>query len=670
MQWTGESGGRGSKGARLLCALCGQLHLDSHPCLPNRPRASGGTLAVTTKPPISPPTRLSLSDDELIGAAVGNFRIVRMLGRGGMGTVYLGEHAIIGSKVAIKFLHAHLASDPTLVERFFAEAKAANLVGNEHIVSIFDLNLRPPNHYYLVMEYLEGQPLSALVGKPLEPPAAVSILMQACDALTAAHAARVIHRDLKPENLFLTRRGAQDNFVKMVDFGIAKLTEATQGITSAGLVVGTPEYMAPEQWTGLEVDGRTDLYALGVIAYALATGQLPFRESSPLNYYVAHRDKAPTPPRQLNPAWPAELEQVILKALSKRPDARYSSALEMKRALEAALSSSQVPASAIQTRSSPAPLPRLPTLPTPPPPEDPCHTASLPAVVRWAGQRAPLRGVTYDLSRGGVFVGAEPPLPPLFTPVHVALEHPDQLLECEGEVVRHVTVQQAQAWRMSPGFAVQFRGLTPALRSAVDRIIQGLPLVEVAKAATPADDNLGAALLDVYRRRISGDHYILLGAAQDAECSDLRSRLRQALLEVEQVSARELLPQQRAQIQSIRERLQAAQSALGTPASRAQYDASRGNFRGVARCLAAGLSIEQLADLRRRYLADRPRNETAASLEMVRANALAANGEPNGALKAMENALVHDPLSLELHQKYWSFKRNLTRRAPAGGRSR
>jgi serine/threonine protein kinase len=664
MQWTGESGGRGSKGARLPCALCGQLHLDSHPCPPNRPRASGGTLAVTTKPPISPLTRLS--DDELIGAAVGNFRIVRMLGRGGMGTVYLGEHAIIGSKVAIKFLHAHLASDPTLVERFFAEAKAANLVGHEHIVSIFDLNLRPPNHYYLVMEYLEGRPLSALVGKPLEPAAAVSILMQACDALAAAHAAGVIHRDLKPENLFLTRRGAQDDFVKMVDFGIAKLTEATQGITSAGLVVGTPEYMAPEQWTGLAVDGRTDLYALGVIAYALATGQLPFRESSPLNYYLAHRDKAPAPPRQLNPAWPAELERVILKTLSKRPEARYASALEMKRALEAALSSSQVPASAFDTRSKPMPLPRLPT----PQPEEHPHAASLPAVVRWAGQRAPLRGVTYDLSRGGVFVGAEPPLPPLFTPVYVALEHPDQLLECEGEVVRHVTVQQAQAWRMSPGFAIQFRGLTPALRSAMDRIIQGLPLVEVAKPAAPADDNLGAALLDYYRRRISGDYYGLLGAAQDAECSELRSRLRQALLEVEQVSARDLLPQQRAQIQPIRERLQAAQSALGTPASRAQYDASRGNFRGVARCLAAGLSIAQLADLRRRFLADRPRNETAASLEMVRANALAANGEPNGALKALESALVHDPLSLELHQKYWSFKRQLTRRAPAGGGSR
>ncbi len=644
--------------------LCGQpSHPDSRLRPATRPRASLGTLAVTISP-TSPPPRPP--NDDLLGVSVGNFRIVRMLGRGGMGTVYLGEHAIIGSKVAIKFLHAHLASDPTLVERFFAEAKAANLVGHEHIVSIFDLNLRPPNHYYLVMEYLEGRPLSALVGKPLAPAAAVSILMQACDALAAAHAAGVIHRDLKPENLFLTRRGAQDDFVKVVDFGIAKLTEATQGITSAGLVVGTPEYMAPEQWTGLAVDGRTDLYALGVIAYALATGQLPFRESAPLNYYTAHRDKEPVPPRQLNPAWPLELEKVILKALAKKPEERYATALELKRALDAALSVSRMPDSPVQVGAAPSPVPRLLT----PKPADRRHAASVPAVVRWAGQLSPLRAVTYDLSRGGVFLGTEPPLPPLFTPVHVTLEHPEQPIECEGEVVRHVTVQQAQAWRMAPGFAVQFTALSPAVRSAVDRIVQGLPPAEVARTTTPADDGLGSALIEHYRRRISGDHYGLLSAAQDAECSELRSRLRQALLEVEQVSARDLPPPQRAQVDAVRERLLSAQSALGAPASRAEYDASRGNFRGVARCLAAGLSIAQLAELRQRFLAERPKNETSASLQMVSAHALVASGEPNGALKAMECALALDPLSLDLHQKYWSFKRQQTRRAPGGGTAR
>jgi serine/threonine-protein kinase len=281
-----------------------------------------------------------------------------------------------------------------------------------------------------------------------------------------------------------------------------------------------------------------------------------------------------------------------------------------------------------------------------------------------------LRAVTSDLSRGGVFLGAEPPLPPLFTRVRVTLEHPGHPLECEGEVVRQVTVQQALAWRMEPGFAVQFTALTKTLRTEVDRIVQGLPLVEVLRATAPADDEVAGAVIDYYRRRIAGDHYGLLGVEHDAECSDLRARLRQAIHEVEQVAERELPSEQRAQLDALRERLAAAQAALGTPGARAEYDGSRGNFRGVARCVAAGLPIDQLADLRRRFLEERPKNETTARLKMASANALAASGDEGGALLSMESALNQDPLSLELHQKYWSFKRRLTQSTHGGGNGR
>jgi serine/threonine-protein kinase len=237
-----------------------------------------------------------------------------MLGKGGMGTVYLGEHAIIGSKVAIKFLHPHLVGEKTLIERFFAEATSVNLIGHENIVSIFDLSMMPPNRWYLVMEYLEGVPLSTLAGTPMAPEQAVPILSQACDALQAAHAANVVHRDLKPENVFLVRRGGSNHFVKLVDFGIAKLeaqNKSKPGVTAAGLVVGTPEYMSPEQWVGEEIDGRADLYALGVIAYLLATAGCPSTSPRRWPTTTRPREKVPEPPRSAVPTLPEAYEAVI-----------------------------------------------------------------------------------------------------------------------------------------------------------------------------------------------------------------------------------------------------------------------------------------------------------------------------------------------------------------------
>ncbi|RKH33326.1 serine/threonine-protein kinase, partial [Corallococcus llansteffanensis] len=177
------------------------------------------------------------------------FRLVRRVGRGGMGSVYLGEHESIGSRVAVKVLHEHLARYPELVQRFHAEARAVNLIGHENIVSIFDLNAAAPRPY-LIMEYLEGAPLSAWVGTPLSAAAVVPMLSQVCDALEAAHARGIVHRDLKPDNIFLVKRGRGMPFVKVLDFGIAKLLDASMPETLAGIIVGTPEYMAPEQSLG------------------------------------------------------------------------------------------------------------------------------------------------------------------------------------------------------------------------------------------------------------------------------------------------------------------------------------------------------------------------------------------------------------------------------------
>ncbi len=304
-----------------------------------RPLAPAGAGALQATPAQREGAQPATDDDPLIGTTIGSFSVTRRLGLGGMGTVYLGEQAAIGSKVAIKVLHEHLATNPSLVQRFYAEARATNLIGHEHIVSIIDLSVLPRNRYYFVMEYLEGRALNELP-RPMAAALVVHIMAQACDALQAAHANGVVHRDLKPENMILIRRGRNDQFLKILDFGIAKLfaTELAGQKTMAGMIMGTPEFMAPEQTTGEPVDGRTDLYALGVIAYELVTGKLPFTGTNLADLLVAQRIQAAVPPHVLNPQVPTRLSDAIMRAMAKAPDARWQTADEFREALETSLS--------------------------------------------------------------------------------------------------------------------------------------------------------------------------------------------------------------------------------------------------------------------------------------------------------------------------------------------
>jgi serine/threonine protein kinase len=200
------------------------------------------------------PDSIAAGTDPLLGASVGSFRIQRLLGLGGMGAVYLAEHPVIGNKVAIKFLHDSLAQDPDTVWRFYQEARAAHVVGHENIVSIYDLNLLPPKRYYMVMEYLEGETLSQRLqhgAMPVE--TALRVLIQLCDALEAAHAAGVVHRDLKPDNIFLVDRRGQKDFVKLVDFGIAKLREGS----SARPSTCRPSNARAGRWTRAAISTRS-----------------------------------------------------------------------------------------------------------------------------------------------------------------------------------------------------------------------------------------------------------------------------------------------------------------------------------------------------------------------------------------------------------------------------
>ena len=274
--------------------------------------------------------------DELIGRTVGSYKVMKPLGKGGMGAVYLGEHPVIGSKVAIKFLHPQYATDEKIVDRFFNEARAVNVIGHDNILKILDLNVTEDRRHYFIMEFLNGRALQSLLRHNVAMPLSEAgpILLQICEALQAAHDHGIIHRDLKPDNVYLITHKGRKNFVKVVDFGIAKLTDdqgVSTGKTQTGMVMGTPAYMSPEQGGGKtsEIDARSDIYSLGVMMFQMATGRLPFPGSSFGEVLVGHLQQAPPVPRELVPEIPEQYEAVILKCLEKQQGDRFQSMREL-----------------------------------------------------------------------------------------------------------------------------------------------------------------------------------------------------------------------------------------------------------------------------------------------------------------------------------------------------
>ncbi len=265
--------------------------------------------------------------DPLIGRTIGGrYRLIQRLGTGGMSSVYLARHVLIDRLMAIKTLRRDLASDPVQRDRFIREARAVNRINHANIVEITDFGESEDGLVYLVMEYIAGESLlKAMAHGPFEPLRALDIAEQAGSALARAHQMGVIHRDLKPENMILVELRDRKDFLKILDFGIAKITDAPS-LTGSQQIFGTPGYIAPEYIQSTAIDGRADLYSLGVILYELVTGALPFDYEYPGDLLVKHVTEAPFRPTARKADVPAPLEAFVLRCLQKNPDDRFRDA--------------------------------------------------------------------------------------------------------------------------------------------------------------------------------------------------------------------------------------------------------------------------------------------------------------------------------------------------------
>jgi serine/threonine-protein kinase len=311
-----------------------------------------------------------------LGTLVGSYRLIEVLGEGGMGRVYVAEHVKLGRRVAIKKLRSELASNPTAVARFFSEARAVNRISHDNIVEITDFLEQPGGDNYIIMELLKGEDLAhRLQRKRILPlPRAFDIAAQTASALSAVHAAGMIHRDLKPDNIYLIERGGSPDFVKVLDFGVAKLTDAkgrgeiAVHVTAAGQIIGTPEYMSPEQAGGMAVDFRTDIYALGVILYEMITGDLPFQAKSFGELLIQHMT-SPVELPSFSPGLPYGIQtgrdQLLLDLLAKNPKDRPRSMADIEQRIRGLIDSMDLPppprkrpsdpAAAMQDRAEPTP---------------------------------------------------------------------------------------------------------------------------------------------------------------------------------------------------------------------------------------------------------------------------------------------------------------------------
>jgi serine/threonine protein kinase len=360
----------------MICPHChAPLGMDARFC----PACGKALVATETQAQDSSPLASALIGREIAG----RFRILAKLGEGGMGAVYRGEQISLKRAVAVKVLKPELSQNQTLVRRFSAEAQAVAMLDHPNTVKVYDSGQDTDGSLFIAMEYIEGTSLRDVMRSGAMPgPRAFAIAVQVAASLADAHAQSIVHRDLKPDNVMLQDKGRQRDIVRVLDFGIAKLRDdsrATQAaMTQAGDMLGTPQYMAPEQIRGEQIDGRTDIYAVGCMLYEMVTGRLPFEGASVLAILTKHLTDTVVPPSQRRPdlGLPPIIDQIVMTAIAKEPAARPMTMERFGEMLQTALAVIDpnrsavlhaTPGAPFQAAQTPLPLP-MPIAPVPIPP--------------------------------------------------------------------------------------------------------------------------------------------------------------------------------------------------------------------------------------------------------------------------------------------------------------
>jgi len=370
---------------------------------------------------------MARQQDPFIGRDIlqGQFQILQKIGSGGMGSVYKALQPAMNRMVAVKILHPKLANRKDLVSRFRREARAMSHLTHPNTVKVYLYGELEDGSLYIVMEYLEGKNLNQTVRSegPMAIERGLPILIQACHALDEAHRAGIIHRDLKPENIFVTSQGGLKDFAKVLDFGLAKVTEREMRpgsiiLTQEGMVFGTPEFMSPEQAQGKTLTAGSDIYSLAVILYEVLTGKLPFDAKNPMEFIQLHVTTKPKPINERVPGktFPPLLWTVLARAMEKKSEDRFGSASEFAAALQAVLAgATELPAPGMEG----APRPMLPSgshaVPTPAPgpggtlalpaPQAPLAARSSPLPQKQVSSRPPI-GLLIGIAAAFLVVGA------------------------------------------------------------------------------------------------------------------------------------------------------------------------------------------------------------------------------------------------------------------------